>query len=217
MDISAGEGALLGLAGLTSIAAVPFALAGAIVSFVAVLPMLGAVSVLSRSERKGYTKNKATLMAEWTKRYLEGLTTEENINAIIIEPYSKFFKQQIAELFEKRITVIKDSNTLQKIQNEYIHAKRILQGIQPMQMRTQNIISQLRLYILRYPDKGADHISVASLFMYGEVGFGEFSTVYRVIMHEKNALQRDVILKVKSHSNTGSEVFDSLNELDCLK
>ena len=203
------------LAGVTGVITIPFTIGAAVVLLPAAIPMYPVYLHLQGKDKKKFTQNKSTIMEEWAAQYFETLVTEENMNSYILESYNKYFKQQIGELFENRITVIKNSNKLQKAQSEYIHAKRILQGIQPMQMRMENMISQLRLYILRYTDKSA--VSVDSIVIDREVGIGEFSTLYRVVMHQRNAPQRDVILKVMRHSRRGREVFDSLNELDCLR
>jgi len=209
--LGAGGIALVGLAGVTSLVSIPFVIGASVAWLPAAIPMYPAYRYLQGKDKRKYIKNKSTIMEEWAAQYFEANVTEEYINSYMLESYNKYFKQQIGELFEKRINVIKDSNKLQKAQREYIHAKRILQSIQPMQMRMENMIGQLRLYTLRYA------VSVESIFMDREVGIGEFSTVYRVVMHETNAPQRDVFLKVMRHSTRGREVLDSLNELDCLR
>ena len=205
--------------GVSAVVAVPFGAVAALLALPAVLSSVISDKFTERNRKKKYMKQKAQFMMKWTDEHLNNIRANETmIYDYILESYFKVFENQISEICDKKIPAIiaSDSIQVQKIHSDHRTAKDILQDYQLIQLRLDTIFGKLRLYGLRYFDDSFNFLSIDSITMDTDIEIGQFSTVYRVSLHQQDD-PRKAMLKVMGHSNRGSELFNSLNEVDCLR
>jgi len=216
-----GIGSALVFAG-ASIIALPFALAGLVLALPALIPvgiMASLDSYREYQQTKKYVKNKASCMAEWTKKQIEGLFTPENINALVFESYFKYFENQIHEICDKKIPskIASDELQIQIIRSDNRTATEILQDFQPLQRSLDNAFGLLRIFLMRHLDNDYNLISFDSLTMDREIAVGTHFAVCRVAFHPHGVAETKYTSKTTMRSNVESKLINSLNEVECLR
>ena len=205
--------------GVSAVVAVPFGAAAALLALPAFLSSVINEKFTEKNKIKKYMKHKAQFMAKWTEEHLGNIRSNETmIYDYIFESYFKVLENHISEICDKKIPAIiaSDSIQVQKIHSDRRTAKDILQDYQLIQLRLDTIFSKLHLYGLRYFEDNFNFLSIDSITMDGDIELWQFSTVYRVSLHQQD-IPRRAMLKVMGHSNRESELFNSLNEVDCLR
>jgi len=206
----------------STIIALPFALAGLVLALPALIPA-GIIASFDRyveyKQKKEYSKNKASAMAEWTKQHIQVLFTPENIRALVFDSYFKYFENQIHAICDKKIPAIIESDELQVqlIRSDNRTATEILQEFQPLQRSIDNGFDQLRIFRMRHLDNGYNPISFDALTMDREIAVGTLFTVYRIVLHPHDVAETEDTSQAAMRSNVESELFNSLNEVECLR
>jgi len=212
---------ILILAG-SSFIALPFVLAGLVLVLPTLIPS-GIIASFDRYveyiQKQEYAKNKASAMAELTKKHIQGLFTPENIRALVFDSYFKYFENQIHAICDKKIPAIIESDELQVqlIRSDNRTTAEILQDFQPLQSSIDNAFDQLRIFRMRHLDNGFNPISFDALSMDREIAVGTHFTVYRILLHPHEVAETEDTSQAAMRSNVESELFNSLNEVECLR